>query len=190
MLNFSSKSEVSKLTILINAILIVGLIAMNVAFYLQNKSIKAAIYNGEMTLALGQTMPPISGVDINGQNQIFNWKDDNRKTLLLVFSPKCGACIENMPYWKAILQQIDKSKFKVIVMSSISEGAEEFVEKYEIEDFPLVVEPDAKVYAKYLLHLTPQTVLLNSDGEIEKVWLGSIQPEQKESIEESLTINL
>lgn len=190
MFKLPSKYEISLTTMLVALLLIVGLLSLNIALIYQSRKVKAAVYNGEMSLSLGKKMLPISGIDYEGQKRIFAWEQDNRRTLLLVFSPKCGACIENIPNWKAILHQIDESKFRVIIISSFSDKAKEFVDRYELGNFPTIIEPNPKIFVEYLLHLTPQTILISPSGEIEKVWLGSIQDDQKESVEKSLSINL
>lgn len=178
------------MTVLVSVFLLLGLLASNAALIVHNRNLNSSILRGEVALAEGQSMTAITGIDADGREQIFEWGKDNRKTLLMIFSPRCGYCRENMPNWMAILQGIDKSAYRVVVVSSISDGAKEYVEKYKIKDVPIIVEPEPKVLADYLMHITPQTVLLNSDGKIEKVWVGKFINEQKGYVEQALNVNL
>ena len=185
-----STFEFSRTTVLVSVFLLLGLLASNTALVVQNRNLKASMQKAEAALAEGQSMPVITGIDLEGQEQIFDWGKDNRKTLLMNFSPRCGYCRANMPNWTAILQGIDKSAYRVVMVSSIPDGAKEYVEKYKIKDVPIIVEPEPKVLINYLMHITPQTILLNSDGKIENVWVGKFVNEQKPSIEKALNVSL
>lgn len=185
-----STFEFSRTTVLVSAFVLFGLIVSNAALVVQNRNLKESMQKGEVALVEGQSMPAIAGMDLEGREQIFDWGKDNRKTLLMNFSPRCGYCRANMPNWTAILQGIDKLAYRVVLVSSISDGAKEYIEKYNIKDVPVIVEPEPKVLVNYLMHITPQTVLLNSDGKIEKVWVGKFVNEQKPYIEQSLNVSL
>jgi len=185
-----STFEFSRTTVLVSVFLLLGLLALNAALIVQNRNLNSSIQKGEAALVEGQSMPAIAGIDLEGREQIFDWGNDNRKTLLMNFSPRCGYCRANMPNWTAILQGIDKSAYRVVVVSSISDGAKEYIEKYKIKDVPVIVEPEPKVLINYLMHITPQTILLNPDGKIEKVWVGKFVNEQKTNIEKALNVSL
>lgn len=182
--------EFSRMTVLISVFLLLGLLASNAALIVQNRNLNLSVQRGEVAITEGQFMPAIAGIDVNGHEQIFDWGKDTRKTLLMIFSPRCGYCRENMPNWMAILQGIDKSAYRVVVVSSISDGAKEYIEKYQIKDVPIIIEPEPKVLIDYRMYVTPQTVLLNSDGKIEKNWIGKITDEQKAYVNQSLNVNL
>ena len=186
----TSTYKLSRITVFGSAFVAFVLLGLNIVLIVQNSHLKATVKKGEVALIEGQSMPAIAGKDIEGQEQIFDWGKDGRKTLLMNFSPRCGYCRENMPNWLAILQTIDKSAYRVLLVSSISDGAKEFIDKYEIKDIPIIVEPEPKVLVNYLMYVTPQTILLNPDGKIAKIWTGAFINEQKSQIEQSLNVKL
>lgn len=185
-----SAFEFSRTTVFVAVFVLFGLLASNAAMLIQNRNLNLSIQKAEAALAEGQSMPAIAGFDLEGREQVFGWGNDKRKTLLMNFSPRCGYCRANMPNWAAILQGIDKSAYRIVVVSSISDGAKEYVEKYNISGVPVIIEPEPKVLINYLMHITPQTIVLDSDGKIEKVWVGKFVDEQKPEIERTLNVNL
>lgn len=189
-MKISSTYELSRTTVFIVTLIAIILVGLNIVLTFQNRNLKATIRQGEVALAEGQSMPGIAGKDLEGKEQTFDWGKDSRKTLLMNFSPRCGYCHENMSNWTAILQEIDKSLYRIVMVSSISDGAKEYIEKYKIKDIPVIVEPEPKVLVNYLMHITPQTILLNPDGKIAKVWVGRFIDDQKPQIEQFLNVNL
>lgn len=186
----SSTFEFSRTTVVVSVLLLLGLLASNVALIIHIRTLNSSVQNGQTALAEGQLMAPVTGIDVSEQKQLFEWGKDNRKTLLMIFSPHCGYCQQNMPNWTAILQGIDKSAYRVVMISSISEGVKEYIDRYQIKDVPIIVEPEPKVLVDYQMYVTPQTILLGSDGKIERYWIGEITGEQKTHVEQSLNVIL
>ncbi len=181
-----SKYSLQGTTLFIAGFFIVGLLVSNVALLVQNRDLKLKAIGENLVPTVGRTMPPISGIDINDEKLDFRWNSDESKTLLLIFSPRCGFCHENMPSWNSIIEKIDKENFRILAVSSVQEGTKEFVEKYNLKGFPVISEPDARILVDYGMQVTPQTVLLDGNGRVEKIWLGAIQNDQKPEIEEVL----
>jgi hypothetical protein len=51
--------------------------------------------------------------------------------------------------------------------------------QHELTDVPVIAEVDPKNRVSYEMTVTPQTILIDSDGKVEKVWTGFIQGDER-----------
>jgi peroxiredoxin len=186
--------QISKRKMLFLFLLGIVLVALNIALVLQNRSLKATAGNARggraIVLPQGKSLPTLSGLDTQGRQLSFDYGRDPRKTVLLVFSPHCSYCTDNMPNWNAITRGLDADAFRVVAVSTVSEGAEEYAAKHGLNNIPVITEPDPKNRVSYELNVTPQTVLIGADGTAEKVWTGLIQGDERDEIERQLGVTL
>ena len=183
--------ELTRTIGLVGLLTISLLLLLNVVLLIQNRALKSAERKAVgVSLSEGRSMPAIAGFDLAGRERVFEWNTDTRKTLLFCFSPRCGYCKANMPNWLAIIKTIDRSAFRVVMVSSISEGAKEYLDQYNIRDIPVLIEPSPTVLVDYAMHVTPQTVLLDPGGRIENAWPGVFTQQQKPLIEQALRLEL
>jgi peroxiredoxin len=168
----------------------VALLVMNILLVQQNKQLDARANQPEkpMQLQPGKDLTPLEGVDINGNSLTIGYREDERKTLLLVFSPHCNACKDNMPNWEAIIKGIDRSAYRVVAASVKNEEVREYVSKYDFSDVPVIADVDPRSRVDYVMAVSPQTILINADGKAEKVWLGKFKDKDKEEISRTLDI--
>jgi len=168
------------------------LIVANLLLVQQNKQLKVSAggVDRSLELAPGKKLPPLRGLDLNGNSLSFDYNAVGIKTLLLVFSPGCRACKENMASWKAIMNQLGRENYRMIAVSLKSEGAHDYASRYGLIDIPVIAEIDPKDRVAYNLVLTPQTILINPDGTTEKVWTGLIDSRTRGDIERTLNIDL
>jgi peroxiredoxin len=95
-----------------------------------------------------------------------------------------------MPNWKAIAQGLDRKSYRIVAVSILSEGVKEYVAQHDLPDVPVIADVDPKSRVAYEMTVTPQTILINSDGKVEKVWTGFIQADERNEIERSLGLKL
>lgn len=138
----------------------------------------------------GTALPALEGLDNNGDRHIFSYGQDSRKTVLLVLSPRCRACEENMPNWEALIKGIDHRSFRLVGVSLQSESLKEYASRHGIDQFPILTKIDPKYRVTYNLALTPQTILIDADGKVEKVWTGLLRGEDKQNVELALNVRL
>jgi peroxiredoxin len=187
MKDFSSKIELRCSTVFLASFIIGILFLLNIVLVVKNQTYANA---KNVEPKVGMKMSHFSGFNENGEEISFEWEKDKRKTLVLAFSPKCGFCKKNMVNWEAILKDIDRTKFRPFLVSSLSTNVKEYLESYKIENVPVIFQPDPKLIAEYAMYMTPQTILLDSGGKVEKNWIGDIQSEQKSEIEQTLEVKL
>jgi peroxiredoxin len=186
-----STYKFNKTSIIIYLLALVGLVIMNLFLVIQNRNLKTESVAQKWVLQKGQSVRPLSGIDINNEKRNLEWSRDNRKTLLFIFSPKCSFCVENMPTVKSLLAKIDSASYRIVFVSTMNEGTKDFVEQYGIQNFQIITEVDPASKIEYEMKLTPQTILIDPNGKVEQVWIGLMQEsENKSEIEKSLNISL
>jgi peroxiredoxin len=186
--------QISKKRLALLVLLTITLVVLNIVLAVQNRKLKATSGTGggsrAISLKPGKSLPPLIGFDANSNKLTFDYGNDYRKTVLLVFSPRCPYCAENAANWKALTQGIDAKSFRVVAVSTLPEGVKETLGKYGLNDVPVIVQPDPKNRVAYEMNLTPQTVLIDSGGKVEKVWTGVIQGQERSDVEQTLNIKL
>jgi hypothetical protein len=95
-----------------------------------------------------------------------------------------------MPNWKAMLQGIDRNSYRIVAVSIISDGVKEYVSQQKLTDIPIIAEVDPKSRVSYEMNVTPQTMLINSDGKVEKLWIGLLSPDERSDVEQSFSLKL
>jgi hypothetical protein len=168
------------------------LLLVNVLLAQQNKKLKVLAERPDRALEVkpGTALPPLEGLDSNGARHSINYGQDPRKTVLFVLSPRCRACEENMPNWDAIIKGLDRQSFRLAAVSLQSEGLKEYANRSGIKQIPILTEIDPKHRVAYNLALTPQIILIDAGGKVEKVWTGLLRGEDKQSVEMALNVRL
>jgi hypothetical protein len=169
-----------------------ALLFVNVLLVQQNKKLKVLAGRPDRALEIKPrtAVPTLEGLDSDGASHRIDYGQDPRKTVLLVLSPRCQACEENMPNWEAIINGLDRRSFRLVAVSLQSEGFKEYAGRHGISQVPVLTKIDPKYRVAYNLALTPQTLLIDADGKVEKVWTGVLRGEDKQDVELALNVRL
>lgn len=101
---------------------------------------------------------------------------DGRFTLLVFWSPDCGHCKVELPelnkYYEANKQYLDLVGVVKVKDAGLRQRTAEFLRLHDIK-WPTVDDKGTRVFQSYKVHTTPTTVVVNSEGMIETVMLGS-----------------
>ncbi len=95
-----------------------------------------------------------------------------------------------MPTWQKLVKNIDGSSYRVVGLSLKPEGVKEYIERHQLGNISVIAKPDRKDLVKYKPSATPETVLIGSDGKVEKVWSGVISEKSQAELWQALGINL
>jgi len=190
MSDLSSEYRISKKAAILFVLLVSALLVLNASLIIQNRSLRASVGTRPSLLHPGNIVPSLSGTDLDGKDFTLSYSNDPRKVVLLVFSPRCGFCTRNMPNWKALLQSLDRKSYRIVAVSIISDGVKEYVSQQKLTDIPIIAEVDPKSRVSYEMNVTPQTILIDSDGKVEKLWVGLLSPDERSEIEQSFSLKL
>jgi len=186
--NNKANNKVATLLTIVGAVLLL----VNVLLVQQNKKLQVLASRPDRALEArpGTALPPLEGIDSDGNRRRVGYGQDSRKTVLMVFSPRCGACEEAMPTWDAIINGLDPRAFQIAAISLQPEGVKEYASRRGINRIPILTKIDSKYRVAYNLALTPQIILIDSGGKVEKVWTGVLRKEAQQEVEQALNVRL
>jgi peroxiredoxin len=152
----------------------VVLLAANIALLRQNRQLKAQLSLPPPTLeaAAGSQMPDLRGFDPDGKPVEVEYGKDPRKVLVLVFSPTCPFCDQNWPKWEQVISSVDRSMVRPVGVDVTSTATAPFLSQHQLTGLPVFLKVEPKVTVNYHFQLTPQTILVDRAGKVEKVWTG------------------
>ena len=160
------------------------LLALNAGLITQNRDLKARFSPPppEMQVKVDAIVPALEGLNPYGEKLAFPYGRDPRKTIVFVFSPTCSFCEENWPGWRQITERLDITTVRPVAVDISSSATLEFVASHGLADMPLIAKIEPKSLLSYRFRLTPQTILIDSHGRVEKVWSGVLTSEQVEEV--------
>ena len=152
----------------------VVLLAANIALIHQNSQLKAqlSLPSPTMEAAAGAQVPDLRGVDVEGKPVEVLYGKDSRKVLVLVFSPTCPFCDQNWPKWQQVISSLDPSAIRPVLVDVTSTTTAGFISQHQLSSLPVILKADPQATVDYRMHLTPQTILVDPNGKVEKVWTG------------------
>lgn len=150
------------------------LLVLDVALLRQNRQLKAQLSAPPAGLEVqaGTQVPDLEGFDVAGKPLSVRYGQDSRKVLLLVFSPSCKFCGENWPRWEALLAGSDPHVVRPVGVDISSTASQAFLVEHKLTEAPVFLQLQPQAIVKYRLQITPQTILVDGKGKVEKVWSG------------------
>ena len=93
-----------------------------------------------------------------------------------------------MPNWKSMLNQIEEKQLRVVALSLDPDGVNNYVSLYNLEGILVMSEVEPRTRVAYNLVVSPQMILVDSDGKVERVWTGVLENKQKQDLEQTLAV--
>jgi len=170
------------------------LLLTNVALFLQNIELKAKMggHGDAGFLQPGDSVPMLRGIGMSGEDIAIRYGPTvAEQTLLLVFAPGCSWCARNMGNWEAIVRAAEARRFRVVAVSTYNFEVAKYVTQHPfLRRLPVIAEIDARDLLAYKLRSTPQTLVIDRNGVIKKVWLGALALDQQAEAEAYFGIKL
>jgi len=173
---------------LLNTLLLIVIVVMGcemVYLIYQNRQLRSALDQAPamQVLQRGQTVPPLTTTDLDGNVVAIHYGDGEPATVLIWFSPTCHVCADNAPFWNDIYERYcTSSEIRFLAMSDA--GADE-TRGYVTEQamrFPVVCATRASLVDAYNGRVMPQTALISPRGTIEQVWPGALEASRRDEI--------
>lgn len=191
MADSSSGYTIGKRTALLAVLLVAALLILNASLIIQNRRLRGQESGLRSTvLKPGSVVPSLAGMDLDGKAFTLDYGKDPRKAVMLIFSPRCGVCTKNMANWKAIAEGLDRNSYRLVAVSIVSEGVKEYVSQQKLTNVPIIAEVDPKSRVSYEMNVTPETLLIDPKGKVEKVWIGLLLPQEQTEVENALSLKL
>lgn len=162
------------------------LLGINIALVRQNRQLKAQVSlpPPELEAPAGTSVPDLKGFDLGGKPVEVAYGKDPRKVLLLVYSPTCGFCAQNWPQWWDLMSALNRDAVRPVAVDVTSTSTAVFLSEHRLNDFPVMNQVDPTARMRYRFQLTPQTILVDQDGKVEKVWSGVLNTAAVEELKQ------
>ena len=183
--------QVSRRTAVIFLLAASLLVLLNLLLLRQNRLLKSELAGlSPPEISVGTVLPPMRGTNLKGEEVTINYKQDNRKTLLIVFAPDCPVCNASGSKWKKLIKAMDEEKFSVMAVSLVPEGTSDYVNRHDLSTIPVLARIRPEDRAAYKLAQVPQLLLIEQSGKVEKVWTGAIRGTMSEEMQKSLGVEV
>lgn len=165
---------------ILSSCIIVLLLGLNFALIRQNRELKVRLAQPApaMQVSTGALLPALEGFGAQGEKLLFDYGRDARPTVIFVFSPTCSFCEENWPRWRQVTEHLDQTLVRAVAVDVSSSATPEFASAHGLAGMPLLVRVEPKSLISYRFRLTPQTIVINAQGRVEKVWSGVLTADQ------------
>jgi peroxiredoxin len=177
---------------LFSLVLIILVLAMGFEIFLlarENRKLRSALNAPRGPFKIlhpEEKVPPLVGVDQKGEEVRVEYPS-SKKTVLFWFSAACPSCEHNLDFWKEIYQTHGNAGVRFFgVTRSGEEKTEELVAKFQL-DFPIMIVSDFSLLDQYRVEVIPQTMLIDDNGIVRKVWPGALSESYKKEIEEMIS---
>jgi len=172
--------------LLVVSLVVIGLLMIDVILLtIQNSELKTTISNLTQRqtepLRRGEKVEPFKIQTLSGDTAEFTYPDTTKRYLLFVLSTRCPHCEKNLPSWK----DIAKSSNSDVHIFGISTDNFELTRQYaSTKDigFYIASIADTSFGRKYKISGVPETILIDGNSTVEKVWIGELSEERVNEI--------
>lgn len=125
---------------------------------------------------VGDRAPEYAAPSLTGERMALS--DQRGKVVLVnVWATWCGPCRVEMPSLQALHERFRDQGFTVLAVSidtgpGYREKVERFVQEYGL-DFPVLLDPDARIQREFRTVGVPETFVLDREGRIVKRLIGA-----------------
>lgn len=137
--------------------------------------------------AIGSSLPPLQAWRSDGKPEAVEFTGQ-QPTVVYVFTPTCQWCDRNLDNLKALLTVATRTH-RVIGLS-LDPTLHDYVEKNELENLPVYVNPSRDTMEAYMFGPTPLTLVISPSGRVLKSWVGAYGGAVKEDVEKYFRLEL
>ncbi len=190
---FSPKNKsqnLGKLLWVFTVLLLTGSSVFNILLAGKTRQLRGVIatLKSEAGLKVGAHLPAIIGEDLNGARATIRFEESDRPTLLYVFTPSCVWCKRNEQNLTSLLAQTN-GKFRPVAVSLSPLGLQDDA-KTKLVNVPVYTNLEPKTSEVYRFGGTPETLLVDRDGTLLKVWKGAYLGDTLREVEDYFRVKL
>ena len=160
---------------------------------LQNRDLKNKLKSTAFAaqvdpLAPGEKAVPFKIQTLDGATNELAFSDPAKKSLLFVLSTTCPHCEKTLANWKTITEKSLDDRCNIIGVSIHNlEETRKYLTNKKVGFYMVSAAADTGFSRKYKISGVPETILIDGNGSVEKVWLGELSDEQTEEIEKLMS---
>lgn len=157
------------------AALLVAIILVSVLSW---RYFNPVVNESEDLIPKGTLLAEAPGIDVSNSS----------RTLIVALSTKCEYCTRSLPFYKRLLEaraEKDTAANVFFVFSDNEKEVQKFVGKHELSASTV-----ANIrYQELRIKSTPMVILVDSNREVLRSWVGQLPKEQEEEVIEALEVN-
>lgn len=171
----------------LSSFVLIGLLTIEIILLgLQNRELKAHLSftgSGQVEpLKSGDRVPSFRMQTLDGNTNELSYSDPSRKYLFFVLSTTCPHCEKTLPMWESLAKGAS-GRFSVLGLCVHNlDETKKYVSSKNVGFYLASIFADTSFTRKYKIAGFPETILVEGDGTVEKIWLGELSPEQTEEI--------
>ena len=149
-----------------------GVLAENIVLLRENRRLRET---AAWQIPAGKRLRTLAGVAPDGRVQNISLPTAGSKLLIITFSPLCPECSANLQGWMKLAGTLERKSIRVLWVSRDSaEITTGYCLKHGIPLADALADPPFRTYLLLGMAAVPNTVLVGSDGKVEKVWGGRL----------------
>lgn len=149
-----------------------GVLAENIFLFQQNRRLNEAL---APQITAGMQLQMLAGIAFDGRLEPVTLPSADSKLLIITFSPGCPACQANQDGWMRLAGTLERKGVRVLWVSRDPiEVTRDYCTKHGIRLSDTLADPPYRTFVQLGLARVPNTVLVGSDGRVEKVWAGRL----------------
>jgi len=149
-----------------------GVLAENIFLLQQNRRLNEAL---APQITAGTQLQMLAGITFGGRLEPVPLTSADSKLLIITFSPGCPACQANQEGWMKLARALEQKGVRVLWVSRDPiEITRDYCAKHGISLSDVLADPPYRTFAQLGLARVPNTVLVGTEGRVEKVWAGRL----------------
>jgi peroxiredoxin len=134
-------------------------------------------------LKTGEKAKSFDAFDMAGYKLKLEFNQNEKiKTIIYLFSVGCNPCKMNLPNWINITKSIQNKNIRVIGVSMDSVNTLKKYAEINSINFSIYSVQVDEFKINYKVFVTPQTILIDENGKVIKVWQGLLNESSKKEI--------
>ena len=149
-----------------------GVLAENIFLFRQNRHLSEAL---APQITAGTQLKNLAGIAFDARLEPVALPAAGSKLLIITFSPGCPACQANQDGWMRLASALERKGVRVLWVSRDPiEITRDYCSKNGISLSDVLADPPYRTFAQLGLARVPNTVLVGTEGRVEKVWVGRL----------------
>jgi len=155
--------------------LIIGVFVQNLILLRQNQELRDRFSQGaNREIKPGEEFSRLGGVNLQKDYVEWDFSASKKGTLLISFSPGCGACQDNMRNWITLTSHLNPQEWPILWISRDPlSSTKEYCSKEGVRG-QVLSEVSINNYNMLALGTVPKTMVVNREGKVEKIWAGRL----------------
>lgn len=141
-----------------------------------------------LPLQVGDSVAPLKVSNLDGQQEVISYQDNEQAVVLYVFTPSCIWCTRNLDNIRALVLN-KRNSYRFVGVSLVDEGVKDYVSKNNLS-LPVYSALSEETKQEYKFGSTPQTLVISPNGKVLQNWEGAYTGQQQSEIERFFDVTL